>query len=446
MFNKVLIANRGEIAVRILRACKELGIHTVAVYSEADREALHVQLADEAYCIGPAIAKHSYLNIANIMSVATSVGAEAIHPGYGFLAENSDFADVCAAVGVKFIGPSVMAIEKMGDKSTAKATMKAAGVPVVPGSDGLLRDVQEALSVAKRIGFPVIIKATAGGGGKGIRVVHDEAELVTAFALAESEAGMAFGNSGIYLEKYLTHPRHIEIQILGDSFGHAIHLGERDCSIQRRMQKLIEEAPSPALDQALRLKMGEAAVKAAKAVDYEGAGTIEFLLDEDGSFYFMEMNTRVQVEHPVTEGITGIDIVKEQIRIASGLALSVTQDEVIFRGHAIECRINAEDDAKNFMPCPGTITAYHAPGGFGVRVDSAAYAGYRVPPYYDSMIAKLIVWAPTRSEAIARMERALHEFHIEGVKTTIDFHLRLLHHEKFVQGDVTTRFLENYEI
>lgn len=446
MFKKILIANRGEIAVRVIRACRELGIQSVAIYSEADREALHVELADEAYCVGPTASKQSYLHIANIISVATAVGAEAIHPGYGFLSENSDFAQVCGAVGVKFIGPSPDAIERMGDKSTAKATMKQAGVPTVPGTDGLVESVDEAITVARQIGFPVIIKATAGGGGKGIRVVHTEPELQAALTLAQSEAGSAFGNAGVYLEKYLEHPRHVEIQILGDAHGHAIHLGERDCSVQRRLQKLVEESPSPALTEELRERMGAAAVAAAKAVQYEGAGTIEFLLDEDGSFYFMEMNTRVQVEHPVTELVTGIDIVQEQIRIAAGMPLSVTQAQVRQNGHAMECRINAEDPDKGFMPSPGRITAYLPPGGFGVRVDSAAYTGYTVSPFYDSMIAKLIVWAPTRSEAIDRMKRALGEFQVEGVKTTIGFHERLLSHPVFVSGEVNTRFLEMYSV
>lgn len=446
MFKKILIANRGEIAVRVIRACRELGIASVAIYSEADREALHVELADEAYCVGPTASKQSYLHIANIISVATAVGAEAIHPGYGFLSENSDFAQVCGAVGVKFIGPSPDAIERMGDKSTAKATMKQAGVPTVPGTDGLVESVDEALAVARKIGFPVIIKATAGGGGKGIRVVHTEPELQAALTLAQSEAGSAFGNAGVYLEKYLERPRHVEIQVLGDSHGNVIHLGERDCSVQRRLQKLVEESPSPALTEEIRARMGAAAVAAAKAVNYEGAGTIEFLLDEDGSFYFMEMNTRVQVEHPVTELVTSIDIVQEQIRIAAGLPLSVTQEQVRQRGHAIECRINAEDPDKAFMPSPGRIAAYLPPGGFGVRVDSAAYTGYTVSPFYDSMIAKLIVWAPTRGEAIERMKRALGEFQIDGVKTTIGFHERLLAHPVFISGDVNTRFLEMYSV
>lgn len=442
MFKKILIANRGEIAVRVIRACKELGIQTVAVYSEADREALHVEFADEAYCVGPTSSKQSYLHIANIMAVATAVGADAIHPGYGFLAENSDFAEVCEAVGVKFIGPSVEAIEQMGDKSTAKSTMRAAGVPTVPGTEGLVEDVREATQVAQAIGYPVIIKATAGGGGKGIRVVRSEEELMSALTIARSEAGSAFGSEAIYLEKYLERPRHVEIQVLGDSFGNVIHLGERDCSVQRRLQKLLEESPSPALDADTRTAMGLAAVRAASAIHYEGAGTVEFLLDEDGSFYFMEMNTRIQVEHPVTELATGIDLIREQILVASGQPLSYRQEEILQRGHAIECRINAEDAERNFLPSPGRITAYLPPGGFGVRVDSAAYTGYTVTPFYDSMIAKLIVWAPTRREAIERMKRALSEFRIEGVKTTIPFHMRLLEHPEFVAGNVNTRFLE----
>ncbi len=446
MLKKVLIANRGEIAVRVIRACKELGIQTVAIYSEADREALHVELADEAYCVGPTASKQSYLNIANIMTVATSVGADAIHPGYGFLSENSDFAEVCHAVGVKFIGPSAQAIEKMGDKSTAKATMKAAGVPTVPGTDGLVEDMEEAIRVANEIGYPVIIKATAGGGGKGIRIVRTQEELVAAIEIAKSEASSAFGNAGVYLEKYIEHPRHVEIQVLSDSFGNAIHLGERDCSIQRRLQKLLEESPSPAITPEIRARMGAAAVAAAKAVNYEGAGTIEFLLDSDGSFYFMEMNTRIQVEHPVTEWVTSVDLVREQILIASGEPLAYRQEDIVQHGHAIECRINAEDPDKNFMPNPGKIQDYLAPGGFGVRVDSAVYPGYTVNPFYDSMIAKLVVWAPTREEAIFRMRRALSEMKVEGIKTTIPFHERLLMHPEFLSGNVTTRFLEEYQV
>jgi acetyl-CoA carboxylase biotin carboxylase subunit len=446
MFKKVLVANRGEIAVRVIRACKELGIQTVAIYSEADREALHVELADEAYCVGPTSSKQSYLNIANIMTVATSVGVDAIHPGYGFLSENSDFAEICHAVGVKFIGPSAQAIEKMGDKSTAKATMKAANVPTVPGTDGLVENMEEAISVAQKIGYPVIIKATAGGGGKGIRIVKNQEELVAAIEIAKSEAGSAFGNAGVYLEKYIEHPRHVEIQVLCDRYGNAIHLGERDCSIQRRLQKLLEESPSPAIAPEIREQMGAAAVAAAKAVNYEGAGTIEFLYDKDGSFYFMEMNTRIQVEHPVTEFVTSVDLVREQILIASGEPLSYSQADIVQRGHAIECRINAEDPDKNFMPSPGKIKEYLTPGGFGVRVDSAVYTGYTVNPFYDSMIAKLIVWAPTREEAIARMRRALSEFKVDGIKTTIAFHERLLMHPEFVSGNVTTRFLEEYQV
>ena len=446
MFKKVLVANRGEIAVRVIRACKELGIQTVAIYSEADREALHVELADEAYCVGPTPSKQSYLNIANIMTVATSVGVDAIHPGYGFLSENSDFAEICHAVGVKFIGPSAQAIEKMGDKSTAKATMKAANVPTVPGTDGLVEDIEEAVSVAQKIGYPVIIKATAGGGGKGIRIVKNQEELVAAIEIAKSEAGSAFGNAGVYLEKYIEHPRHVEIQVLCDSHGNAIHLGERDCSIQRRLQKLLEESPSPAITPEIREQMGAAAVAAAQAVNYEGAGTIEFLYDKDGSFYFMEMNTRIQVEHPVTEFVTNVDLVREQILIASGEPLSYSQADIVQHGHAIECRINAEDPDKNFMPSPGKIKDYLTPGGFGVRVDSAVYTGYTVNPFYDSMIAKLIVWAPTREEAIARMRRALSEFKVDGIKTTIAFHERLLMHPEFVSGNVTTRFLEEYQV
>lgn len=446
MFKKVLVANRGEIAVRIIRACRELGIASVAIYSEADRDALHVALADEAYCVGPTPSKQSYLHIANIMSVATAVGADAVHPGYGFLAENGDFAEVCGAVGVKFIGPSVDAIEKMGDKSTAKATMKAAGVPTVPGTEGLIESVEEAIAVAREIGFPVIIKATAGGGGKGIRVVRTEEELMSSVTMAQAEAGSAFGDAGVYLEKYIERPRHVEIQVLGDQHGNVVHLGERDCSIQRRLQKLVEESPSPALTPETRARMGNAAVAAAKAVDYEGAGTIEFLLDEDGSFYFMEMNTRIQVEHPVTELVTGIDLVQQQILVAAGYPIPFTQDDIVQRGHAMECRVNAEDPDRNFMPSPGKIVEYLPPGGFGVRVDSAAYTGYTVTPHYDSMIAKLIVWAPTRSEAIDRMHRALSEFRVEGIRTTIPFHLRLLEHPAFVEGNVNTRFLEFHAV
>jgi acetyl-CoA carboxylase, biotin carboxylase subunit len=446
MFKRVLIANRGEIAVRIIRACQELGIETVAVYSEADRNALHVQLADAAYCIGPTASKQSYLHIPSIMSVATLTRVDAIHPGYGFLAENSDFAEACEACGITFIGPSAEAIETMGDKSMAKDTMKAAGVPTVPGSDGLLTDADEAVRIAAEIGYPVIIKATAGGGGKGIRVVYDEETLRQAVVTAKREAETAFGNAGVYLEKYIERMRHVEIQILADRLGHVIHLGERDCSVQRRLQKLVEESPCPILPEDTRRQMGEAAVAAAAAVNYVGAGTIEFIYADDGHFYFMEMNTRIQVEHPVTEWVTSVDLVREMIRAAAGEPLSVTQDDIKLRGHAIECRINAEDPYKNFMPAPGKITEYIAPGGIGVRVDSAAYSGYTVPPFYDSMIAKLIVWAPDRMQAIDRMQRALREFKIEGVKTTIPFHQALLRNEKFRNAEVSTRFLEENKV
>jgi acetyl-CoA carboxylase, biotin carboxylase subunit len=447
MIKKVLIANRGEIAVRIIRACKELGIETVAVFSEADREALHVQLADEAYCIGPTASKDSYLNFTNIMSVATLTGCDAIHPGYGFLAENAAFAELCRECNITFIGPSPEAITKMGIKDIARETMREAGVPVVPGSKGVIENIDEALAIANEIGYPVIIKATAGGGGKGIRVARNEQELIKGINITQQEAATAFGNPGVYIEKYIEDFRHVEIQVLADSYGNVIHLGERDCSIQRRLQKLVEEAPSPALDEETRKKMGEAAVQAARAVNYTGAGTVEFIFDYNAKkFYFMEMNTRIQVEHPVTELITGVDLIKEQIRIASGEKLSLTQEEVTFNGWAIECRINAENPAKNFMPSPGKIEMYLPPGGLGVRVDSVAYPGYTIPPYYDSMIAKLIVHAPTREEAIARMKRALSEFIIDGIHTTIPFHIKLFEHEKFVSGEFNTKFLELYDI
>ncbi|EMT53737.1 biotin carboxylase [Brevibacillus borstelensis AK1] len=446
MFQKVLIANRGEIAVRVIRACRELGIRTVAVYSEADREALHVKLADEAYCIGPTASKESYLNIASIMSVATKVGADAIHPGYGFLAENADFAEICAACNITFIGPDPEAIVKMGDKSTAKDTMKSAGVPTVPGTDGLVEDIADAIKTANEIGYPVMVKATAGGGGRGMRVAVDDEDLEKAIRQAQNEAKTAFGNPGVYLEKFVEGPRHVEIQIMADKHGNVVYLGERDCSIQRRHQKLIEEAPSPALSDELRREMGEAAVAAAKAVNYHGAGTVEFLLDKHGKFYFMEMNTRIQVEHPVTELVTGFDLIKEQLTVAAGQPLSFTQDDIKLNGWAIECRINAENPVKNFMPSPGKITTYLAPGGFGVRVDSAAYTGYVIPPYYDSMIAKLIVWGKDRTEAIERMKRALGEFVVEGVHTTIPFHLKVLDHEVFASGQFDTKFLEIHEL
>ena len=445
-FQKVLVANRGEIAVRIIRACRELGIQTVAVFSEADRDALHVRLADEAYCIGPTPSKDSYLNIASLMSVATLTESDAIHPGYGFLAENADFAEVCESCNITFIGPSPEAISKMGDKSVAKQTMKEAGVPVIPGSDGLIEDVEEAVRLAREIGYPIIIKATAGGGGKGIRIAEDEESLIQQVTTARQEAEKAFGNPGVYLEKYLTGMKHVEIQILADQYGNVVHLGERDCSVQRRRQKLVEEAPCATLTPEIREAMGEAAVRAAKAVGYSGAGTLEFLLGPDGQFYFMEMNTRIQVEHPVTEMITNIDIIKEMIRVAMGEPLPFSQEDIRFNGWSIECRINAEDPERNFMPSPGQVKFYLPPGGPGVRVDSAVYPGYTISPHYDSMIAKLIVWAPTRSEAIARMRRALAEFAVEGIQTTIGFHLKLLDHKRFQSGDFDIKFLEEHDI
>ncbi|WP_046179419.1 acetyl-CoA carboxylase biotin carboxylase subunit [Domibacillus tundrae] len=446
MFKKVLIANRGEIAVRIIRACKEMGIQTVAVYSEADRESLHVKLADEALCIGKTPAKDSYLNMHNIMSAADVTQADAIHPGYGFLAENADFAEMCRACNVVFIGPEPEAIRKMGEKAVARSTMKEAGVPTVPGTEGIIKNQDEALKVAKEIGYPVIVKATAGGGGKGMRLAATEQDLQQAIHQAQSEAEKAFGNAAVYLEKYIEEPRHIEIQVLADRFGHVIHLGERDCSIQRRHQKLVEEAPSPALSEQLRRQMGEAAVKAAKAVQYHSAGTIEFLLDKHGQFYFMEMNTRVQVEHPVTELVTAVDIIKEQIKVAAGRPLSYKQEDITISGWAIECRINAESPEHDFRPSPGRVIKYLPPGGFGVRVDSAVYAGYTIPPFYDSMTAKVIVWAETREEAIQKMKRSLNEMVITGIETTIPFHLRLLDQELFQKGTFTTRFLEEVDL
>ncbi|QGQ45440.1 acetyl-CoA carboxylase biotin carboxylase subunit [Metabacillus sediminilitoris] len=446
MFKKVLIANRGEIAVRIIRACREMGIETVAVYSEADKEALHVMLADEAYCIGKTAAKDSYLNIPNLISVATITKVDAIHPGYGFLAENADFAEICAKCNLVFIGPDPEAINKMGAKAVARDTMKQAGVPTVPGTDGLIEDDREALLVASEIGFPVIVKATAGGGGKGMRLAYDENELNKAIRQAQQEAETAFGNPGVYLEKYLEEPRHVEIQIIADQYGNVVHLGERDCSIQRRHQKLVEESPSPALNEELRREMGDAAVKAAEAVHYHGAGTVEFLLDKHGRFYFMEMNTRIQVEHPVTELVTGIDLIKEQISVAAGYPLSFNQSDIHIKGWAIECRVNAENPAKNFMPSPGQVDMYLPPGGFGVRIDSAVYPGYTVSPFYDSMVAKVIVLGKDREEAIEKMKRALNEFIITGINTTIPFHLKLLEHEAFVNGDFNTKFLETYQL
>jgi acetyl-CoA carboxylase, biotin carboxylase subunit len=447
MIKKLLIANRGEIAVRVIRACREMGIESVAVYSEADKEALHVQLADEAYCIGPTASKDSYLNFTNIISVAKLTDCDAIHPGYGFLAENADFAELCRECNITFVGPSPEAISKMGTKDVARETMREAGVPIVPGSQGIVKDAEEAVSLAEKIGYPVIIKATAGGGGKGIRVAKTEQDLIKGVNITQQEAATAFGNPGVYIEKFIEDFRHVEIQVLGDNFGNVIHLGERDCTIQRRLQKLIEETPSPALDGETREMMGQAAVKAAQAVDYSGAGTVEFIFDHvNNKFYFMEMNTRIQVEHPVTEQVTGVDLIKEQIKVASGEKLSLKQKDVEFNGWSIECRINAENPEKNFMPSAGKIDLYLPPGGLGVRVDSAAYPGYTIPPYYDSMIAKLITYGATREEAIARMKRALSEFVIEGVHTTIPFHLKVLEHETFVSGEFNTKFLEIHEV
>ncbi|ALS74170.1 MULTISPECIES: acetyl-CoA carboxylase biotin carboxylase subunit [Planococcus] len=447
MMKKVLIANRGEIAVRIIRACKELDIQTVAVYSEADKEALHVELADEAYCIGPKLSKDSYLNFSNIISVAKLTNCDGIHPGYGFLAENSSFAELCEACDIMFIGPTAAAISKMGTKDVARETMRQANVPVVPGSTGIVGSEEEGLEIAEKIGFPVIIKATAGGGGKGIRVARTREDFVKGLNMTQKEAAAAFGNPGVYIEKFIEDFRHIEIQVLADSHGNAIHLGERDCSIQRRMQKLVEEAPSPALSAELRAEMGEAAVKAAQAVNYRGAGTVEFIFDvENQKFYFMEMNTRIQVEHPVTEMITGIDLIQQQLKVASGETLAYKQEDVTFKGWSIECRINAENPLKNFMPSAGRVDMYLPPGGMGVRVDSAMYSGYTIPPYYDSMVAKLITFADTREEAVAKMKRALDEFVVEGVFTTIPFHLRLMDHEVFKSGDFNTKFLEKYDV
>ena len=439
---KVLIANRGEIALRILRSCRELGIATVAVYSTVDRNALHVQLADEAVCVGDSPSNKSYLNIPNILAAATSRGADAIHPGYGFLAENDRFAEICRDHGIIFVGPSPHAIRSMGDKSTAKATMMKVGVPTVPGSEGLLANTDEAKTLAKEMGYPVMIKATAGGGGRGMRLVNAPEDLETLFKAAQGEAEAAFGNAGLYMEKFIDRPRHVEVQVLADRHGNVVHLGERDCSIQRRHQKLLEESPSPALDPELRVKMGEAAIAAAKSINYEGAGTVEFLLDRKGDFYFMEMNTRIQVEHPVTEMVTGIDLIAEQLRIAGGDKISLKQEEIQLRGHAIECRINAEDSTHNFRPAPGRITGWLPPGGPGVRVDSHVYTGYDIPPFYDSLIGKVIVWGHDRDAALTRMKRALNECAITGIPTTIEFHLYLLDCDEFIKGDVHTKFVK----
>ena len=443
-FSKILIANRGEIALRILRTCEEMGIATVAVHSTVDTNALHVQLADEAVCIGPPTSSKSYLNIPNIISAALTRNAAAIHPGYGFLAENARFAEICADHQITFIGPSPAAMRAMGDKSTAKETMQRVKVPTVPGSGGLLADENEALSIARDIGYPVMIKATAGGGGRGMRLVKEASELPKLFSAAQGEADAAFGNPGLYLEKFIERPRHIEIQILADNYGNVIHLGERDCSIQRRHQKLLEEAPSPALTQKLRDQMGHAAVAAAKSINYTGAGTVEFLLDKSGKFYFMEMNTRIQVEHPVTEMITGLDLIAEQIRIAQGEKLQIKQNQVILSGHAIECRINAEDPDRNFRPHPGTISGYLPPGGPGVRMDSHVYTDYEIPAYYDSLIGKVIVWGRDRPTAIRRMKRALRECAITGVPTTLGFHQKILDSPEFLSGEVYTNFVEQF--
>ncbi len=440
MFKKILIANRGEIALRVIRTCKEMGIKTVAVYSTADANSLHVRFADEAVCIGPPASKESYLKIQRIMAAAEITNAEAIHPGYGFLAENAEFSRICQEHNIKFIGPSPEMISAMGDKSTAKANMIKYGVPVVPGSDGNISDLKIAQEVAAEIGFPVIIKATAGGGGRGMRIVNEASEFKRAFDGARSEAGSAFGNPEVYIEKFIESPRHVEIQIMGDRHGYITHLGERDCSLQRRHQKILEEAPSPVMEPELRERMGQAAVRAAETVNYEGAGTVEFLVDKNLDFYFMEMKTRIQVEHPVTEEVTDSDLIKNQIEVAAGLPLA--RKELKIRGHAIECRINAEDPEHNFRPSAGKITVFHLPGGHSVRVDTHAYSGYVVPPNYDSMIAKLIVSAPTRLEAIARMKRALEEFVIEGIKTTIPYHIQLMDHPSFIKGEFTTHFLE----
>ncbi|MFZ9171154.1 MAG: acetyl-CoA carboxylase biotin carboxylase subunit [Sediminibacterium sp.] len=442
MFNKILIANRGEIALRIIRTCREMGIKTVAVYSTADKDSLHVKFADEAVCIGKPKGVDSYLNIPHIMAAAEITNADAIHPGYGFLAENAKFAQICADHGIKFIGPTPEMINKMGDKITAKDTMIKAGVPVVPGGKGLLESVEEAKTLAKEIGYPVILKATAGGGGKGMRVVWNEAEIEKAYSSARQEAAAAFKNDGVYMEKFVEEPRHIEIQVAGDQYGTVCHLSERDCSIQRRHQKLVEESPSPFMTPELRKKMGEAAIKAAAAINYESVGTIEFLVDKHRNFYFMEMNTRIQVEHCVTEEVINFDLIKEQIKIAMGEKISGRNYEP--QMHAIECRINAEDPYNDFRPSPGKITVLHTPGGHGVRVDSHVYAGYVIPPYYDSMIGKLITIAQTREEAIDTMYRALSEYVIEGVKTTIPFHLQLMQNEDFRKGNFTTKFLETF--
>ncbi len=446
MFKKVLIANRGEIALRIIRACKELGIPTVAVHSEADTDSLHVSFADEAVCIGPAPSNESYLDPRRIISAAEITGADAIHPGYGFLAENADFADMCENSGIKFIGPSAQVIRDMGNKSRAKEMMIKAGVPVVPGSEGVVESLEQGLAIAEEIGYPIILKAVSGGGGRGMRIIRAKEDFETNFQMAQAEARGAFGDPSMYIEKYIENPRHIEIQILADEHGNVVHLGERECSIQRRHQKLLEEAPSIAIDPELRQRMGSVAAKGAKGVGYFSAGTIEFLLDDDHNFYFMEMNTRIQVEHPVTEIVANLDLVKEQIRIAAGEKLDVRQKDIEIKGHAIECRINAEDWEKNFMPNPGKVEVFHLPGGPGIRIDSHVYQQYQIPPFYDSLIAKLIAYGRDREEALARMNRALDEFFIEGVKTTIPFHKKLINHPDFVSGKFDTGFLDRVDL
>ena len=443
MFNKILIANRGEIALRVIRTCKEMGIKTVAVYSTADADSLHVRFADEAVCIGPPAGKDSYLKIPQIISAAEITNADAIHPGYGFLSENAEFSRVCDEYGIKFIGASAEMINAMGDKATAKATMEAAGVPTIPGSKGLLESIEQGMEIAEKAGYPVMLKATAGGGGKGMRLVKDKSGFKKAWDDARQEAGASFGNDGLYLEKFVEEPRHIEIQIVGDSRGRACHLSERDCSIQRRHQKLVEETPSPIVSQELREKMGQAAIKGAEAINYEGAGTIEFLVDKHGDFFFMEMNTRIQVEHPITEEVTDFDLIKEQIKVAAGV--EVSGRNYYPQLHSIECRINAEDPKNGFRPSPGKITNLHLPGGHGVRVDSHVYAGYVIPPFYDSMIAKLIVTGQSREEAIVRMKRALQEMVIEGIKTTIPFHIKLMDDPTFKSGNFNTKFLETFD-
>ena len=442
MLKKVLIANRGEIAVRIIRACREMGIRTVAIYSEADKDALHVRLADQAICIGPAPSSKSYLNVKAILEAACLTGADSIHPGFGFLSENANFAKICEEMGIKFIGPNYKLIELLGNKSKAKETMKKAGVPVVPGSEGLIKSKKEAVEIAEKIKYPVILKASAGGGGKGIRIAHNKEELEKAYSLVKQEAKISFNDDSIYIEKFVENPRHVEIQVLADEHGNGIHLGERDCSVQRRNQKIIEETPASIINDETRKKMGEVAVKAVKEIGYTNAGTIEFLVDKNKDFYFMEMNTRVQVEHPVTEMVTGIDIIKEQIKIASGEKLAIKQKDVKVNGHSMEARINAENPDKNFMPCPGTITGLHIPGGNGVRVDTAIYSGYTIPPTYDSMIAKVIVHGKTREESIAKLKSAVAELVVDGITTNADFILKILDNENFKKNNYDTSFIE----